>query len=436
MPCIIVVGTQWGDEGKGKIIDLLTAQAHHVVRAQGGNNAGHTIVVDGQEYKLNLVPSGIIHPHTQCYLAAGMVIDLEILLNEIQTLQNHGITLTNRLWIAPQAHLILPYHRQLDSLLEQMKGGRAVGTTGRGIGPAYADKMLRIGIRVADLNHRDTFYKTLKDALHIKNKELVGMYGAAPLDFDPLYTHYERLAEQLKPYICDVDNKIHQALERNELILLEGAQGTFLDITTGTYPFVTSSSTTAAGICSGAGLGPRHIDTVLGITKAYTTRVGHGPLPSEIPNPETLFDHQKAREYGTTTGRKRRIGWFDACLLRKSIKLNSIDSLVVTKLDVLDDLEVIKIASGYRLKHHPHITMTTAPDDLSLVEPIYEELPGWQQSTKDATHRNQLPAEAIRYLDRLEELCGVPISAISVGPERRQTILLNDIFVQKEQPAR
>jgi adenylosuccinate synthase len=434
MPCTIIVGTQWGDEGKGKIVDLLTSQAKHIVRSQGGNNAGHTVIVRGKEHKLHLVPSGILHPHTQCYIGAGTVIDPETLIQEMGGLRSAGIFLENRLWISPEAHVIMPYHRQLDSLSEKLKGAGSIGTTGRGIGPAYADKANRIGIRVSEWIRPSLFAKTLQEALVIKNAELAKLYDAPAADFAAIYQSYTALAAELSPYVADVEEKIHKAISSNESVLLEGAQGTFLDITSGTYPFVTSSSTTAAGICSGAGIGPRHIDHVLGVVKAYTTRVGKGPFPTEIPKEALLIDRKTAREFGTTTGRERRIGWFDACLLKRAVQLNGIDSLAITKLDVLDQLDVIKIATGYTLNGVKCSSFPKGAEDLAHVVPIYEEMPGWKQPTHAATSLNDLPPPAQRYLKRIEELCGMSISIVSVGPDRQQTIVLNDIFAKTARP--
>lgn len=430
MPCVIVVGTQWGDEGKGKIVDLLTAHAKHIIRSQGGNNAGHTILVDKEEYKLHLTPSGILQPHTQCYIGAGTVIDPEVLLEEINSLKARGLSLNNRLWISPGAHLIFSYHRQLDTLFEEKKGKLSIGTTGRGIGPCYADKANRIGIRVAEWIRPDLFPQVLKQVLDIKNKELVQLYNKSPIDFEQLYQKYASLASQLKPFVGDVEDRIYHAIDKDENILFEGAQGTFLDITSGTYPFVTSSSTTAAGICSGASIGPKSINHTLGVVKAYTTRVGNGPLPTEVSDNIFPLDHKKAREFGTTTGRKRRIGWFDTVLMKAAVKINSLDSLAVTKLDVLDELETIKICTGYL--HNGKICHTLPPiaSDLASISPIYEEMPGWKQPTNDAKHFGELPLEAQAYLNKIEKLCGVPLSLISVGPERQQTIILKDIFAK------
>lgn len=432
MPGVIVVGAQWGDEGKGKIIDILTSKATHIVRAQGGNNAGHTIIIGKDEYKLHLTPSGILHPHTQCYIGAGTVIDPEVLVFELNTLQSRGIDLTGRLWISPAAHVIFPYHRKLDLLLEQKKGAQAVGTTGRGIGPCYADKAHRLGIRMAELMDPKLFPTLLKNALELKNEEITKLYHSEPISYEEIFSEYNRYAQYLAPHVTHVEDKIHKALEKGENVLFEGAQGTFLDTSMGTYPYVTSSSTLAGGICTGSGIGPSHIDHTVGVIKAYTTRVGHGPLPSEVSEEDKFLDHFTAREFGTTTRRKRRIGWFDAVLARTAAKLNGLNSIAITKLDVFDLAETIKICIGYeldgkRIDHVPYLA-----DEFANVKPIYEEMPGWKSKTSHLTDFSALPQEAKNYIHRLGELTGVDISMVSVGPEREQTISLMDPFGVKE----
>lgn len=429
MPSVILVGAQWGDEGKGKIIDILTAKAQHVVRPQGGNNAGHTIIVGDQEYKLHLIPSGILHLHTQCYLGAGTAIDPDVLLQEIDSLQSRGIPVKGRLWISPAAHIIFPYHRILDQLLEQRKGERSIGTTGRGIGPCYADKANRLGIRIGDLIRPDIFPKILKSVLALKNDEIVKLYGGERLSYDEILLHFTQIAEILKFYVLNVEETINYALDHDENVLFEGAQGTFLDISLGTYPYVTSSNTIAGGLCAGAGIGPSRIDHTIGIVKSYTTRVGNGPLPSEE---EFLLNHEMAREYGTTTGRKRRIGWFDAVLAKTAVRLNGLQSIALTKLDILDHLDPIKICVAYQFngKRYDHLLPNT--EDLDKVLPIYETVPGWKTSTSHIDHYEDLPENAKNYLKKIEELCKVPISLISLGPEREKTILLKDVFNSKE----
>jgi len=431
MPGVIVVGTQWGDEGKGKIIDLLTAKAKHIVRAQGGNNAGHTILFGEQEFKLHLIPSGILHSHTTCYIGAGTVIDPKVLIEEIQGIEKRGILTKGRLWISPAAHIIFPYHCTLDRLLEDKKGERRIGTTGRGIGPCYVDKANRLGIRVGELTNNSLFPKLLRSVLTLKNEEFEKLYNHDPIDYDILLKEYTSYAEILKEYVAPVESMIHEALAKNENTLFEGAQGTFLDGTHGTYPFVTSSNTLAGGITVGAGVGPSHINHTIGVIKAYTTRVGNGPLPSEIDENESFIEHKQARELGTTTGRKRRVGWFDAMIAKTSVNLNGLQSLALTKLDILDTLKEIKICIGYNIDgksitHFPYLV-----EDLEKIEPIYEILPGWQCSTANLTSIKELPENARNYLNRIEQLCGIPVSILSFGPEREKTLILQDIFESK-----
>ncbi len=424
-PCsVAVTGMQWGDEGKGKVIDLLAENAQHIARAQGGNNAGHTIVFGGKEFKFHLVPSGILYPHTKCYIGGGTVLDPKSLIAEIEGLVHHGIPNVKRLYISPYAHIVLPYHRLIDSLSEKMKGGQAVGTTGRGIGPCYIDKVARIGIRMADLMDLKVFRGKLENALVHKNRELEKIYGHAPLELDPIFQEYKSYAERLVPHVAPVEEMLYEAAKKGERILFEGAQGALLDVTFGTYPFVTSSCTLTGGICSGIGFGPTKIDRTLGVTKAYTTRVGNGPLPTELkPEEMSLFpDHAASRELGTTTGRKRRMGWFDAFLLKHTICLNGIDSLALMKLDVLDDLEQIKICVGY--KH----CKTFPAESLSSAVPIYETHPGWKESTTDVKLYDDLPSAAKAYIRRVEELCEVPVSLVSVGPEREKTLWIDRFF--------
>ena len=428
MPSVIVVGAQWGDEGKGKIIDILTRHAKHVVRSQGGNNAGHTIVIGDEEYKLHLTPSGILHPHTQCYIGAGVVIDPEVLIFEMNTLQSRGIDIVGRLWISPAAHVIFPFHRKLDLLQEERKGLRAVGTTGRGIGPCYADKANRIGIRMAEMINPDIFPHVLKNVVELKNEELTSLYKAEPVSYEEILSEYTRYAQHLNPHIAPVEERVDDALVAGENVLFEGAQGTFLDLNTGTYPFVTSSNTIAAGICAGAGIGPSRITHTLGVMKAYTTRVGMGPLPSEVVEGEVFLNHTTAREFGTTTRRKRRVGWFDAVLGKTAVRLNGLTSVALTKLDIFDELDTIKICVAYEIGGERVNSIPYLAEDLKKAKPIYEEMPGWLTSTSDARTLGDLPIEARKYIVRIEKLLGVPISAISLGPERERTILLEDYY--------
>jgi adenylosuccinate synthase len=430
MPSVIVVGAQWGDEGKGKMIDLLAERAEYIVRSQGGNNAGHTIIVKGEEFRFHLVPSGILYPHTQCFIAGGTVIDPKVLLEEIKGLERKGIALQGRLHISPFAHIIFPYHRILDKLYEERKGDQAIGTTGRGIGPCYADKALRIGIRVCELVDPVLFEKRLQSTLSLKNQELQVIFQQSPLNFDSVFNEYAAYAEELATYVGEVEKIIGKACRQNKNILFEGAHGTLLDLTFGTYPYVTSSSTISSGVSGGAGIGPSRIDHTLGVVKAYTTRVGGGPLPSALTEQEkkVFLDNAAAREIGTTTGRNRRMGWFDACLVRHAACFNGMDSLALTKLDVLDALKEIKICTGYRLRGQLLDTPPPLVDDLEKVEPVYETMPGWNQSTKEITAYDQLPKEAVRYITRICELVNTPLSILSLGPEREKTLFIQDLL--------
>lgn len=420
MSATAVIGMQWGDEGKGKVIDLLAERATHIVRAQGGHNAGHTIVVRGREYRFHLIPSGILYPHTQCYIGGGTVLDPHALLKEIEGL---GMDVRGRLWISPYAHLIFPYHVVLDHLSEKAKGHRAVGTTGKGIGPCYTDKAQRRGIRLADLLSSG-FADRLAHVLEEKNRELGALYGLQPFELAPILAAYRRFGEQITPYVAPVEEIIADALERKEPILFEGAQGALLDLTFGTYPFVTSSCTLAGGIAAGSGIGPNQIDHVMGVTKVYTTRVGNGPFPTEFSLEEqpAFPDHTVAREIGVTTGRKRRIGWFDAVLMRRTVCLNGIDSLALMKLDILDTLPELQICTAYEVQGHRTERFPASLDALMEATPIYETHPGWLTSTRDATSFAELPPAAQRYVSRIEELMRVPAQLISVGPGRHETL--------------
>jgi adenylosuccinate synthase len=430
MPSVIVVGAQWGDEGKGKIIDLLAERAECIVRSQGGNNAGHTIVAKGEEFRFHLVPSGILYPHTHCYIAGGTVIDPKVLIEEIRGLEEKGISLKGRLHISPFAHIIFPYHRILDRLYEERKKDQAIGTTGRGIGPCYADKANRIGIRMCELVDPQVLEEKLKNTLWLKNQELQGIFQHSPLNFDELFREYADYGKQLAVYVKEVEKLVGKACRENKNVLFEGAHGTLLDLTYGTYPYVTSSSTISSGVSAGAGIGPTRIQHTVGVVKAYTTRVGAGPLPTALTEQEqNLFlDNETAREIGTTTGRKRRIGWFDACLVRHAACLNGMDSLALMKLDILDTLKELKICTGYRL--HGQLLDTPPPlvADLEKVEPVYETMPGWNRPTKDIVSYDQLPKEADRYIKRICELVNTPISILSLGPERERTIFIQSLL--------
>jgi len=432
MPSIIVVGVQWGDEGKGKMVDILAERSDLIVRSQGGNNAGHTIMVGKEEYRFHLVPSGILYPHTQCYIGGGTVIDPKVLLEEIKGLEAKGVKVRGRLSISAYAHIIFPYHLMFDKLSEELKGSMAIGTTRRGIGPCYSDRTNRIGIRMCEIIDHELLAKRLKNVLALKNQELTKLYQQMPLDFEPIFAEYRQYGNELKDYVSDVEITVSRALQEKKTVLFEGAHGTFLDINFGTYPFVTSSNTIASGVSAGAGVGPGRIGHVLGVVKAFTTRVGSGPLPTSlsVQEQEIFLDNVTAREIGSTTGRKRRMGWFDASLVRFAVHLNGIDSLAVTKLDVLDHLEKIKICTSYRLRGKILETPPPVVEDLEAVEPIYEVMPGWRSSTKEVKSYEDLPKNAQRYLDRIAALVGAPVSIVSIGPERDRTLFLQQFFAK------
>jgi adenylosuccinate synthase len=430
MKRIAVVGMQWGDEGKGKVIDLLSEKAHHIARAQGGNNAGHTIVEGTREYKFHLIPSGILYPHTHCYIGGGTVIDPESLLEEMNSLRNHQIHFEKRLFLSQYAHVVFPYHRLLDTLIEAKKGGSAVGTTGRGIGPCYSDKVHRMGIRVAELIEPEALRARLHAIVPLKNEEFQKLYGHSGFVIDELFSTYKELGAKLKPFVAPVEEMLFEAGARGDSMLFEGAQGALLDVTFGTYPYVTSSCTLSGGIGAGLGFGSSRVDYVLGVAKAYTTRVGNGPFPTELTAEElSLFpDHNTSREVGTTTGRKRRMGWLDIPILKASKCLNGTDALAIMKLDILDDLEEIKLCTGYKLHGKKIPSLPATIEDLAEVDPVYEVHPGWRQSTRDVSVYSALPAKAKAYLRRIEELLDRSIAMISVGPERQRTIWMDRPF--------
>ena len=428
MPGIIVVGLQWGDEGKGKIVDLLSTRSSHIVRSQGGNNAGHTVKTASGEFALHLIPSGILHPHVHCYIGSGCFIDPAVLIEEMKMLESRQVSIMERLHLSAGAHLIFPFHKQLDQLYEKMKGEEAIGTTGRGIGPCASDRAARIGIRLAELVRPDIFREKLEKLATLKNLELEKIFSQPPIDVEAVYAEYATYGELLRPFVSDVEGRIQGALIRDETVLFEGAHGTLLDMLFGSYPYVTSSSTLSAGVLAGAGVSPGQASEVVGVLKAYTTRVGEGPLPTTV-DPDSLLSFQQAedlRETGTTTGRVRRIGWLDLVLASYAIFLNGVDSLVLTKLDVLDNLEEIKVCIGYSLNGEKIDKPLPLVEDLRKVEPIYETLPGWQVSTKEAKTIRELPKNARQLIDLIEEFCNVPISMISVGPSRKETIEIDE----------
>jgi len=422
---VVVIGAQWGDEGKGKITDLLSRSADVVVRYQGGVNAGHTIVVDGQVLKLHLIPSGILYSDTVCLIGSGTVVDPRVLLQELDMLAGIGIDASG-LKLASTAHVTMPYHRLLDQAMERQRGTRRIGTTGRGIGPTYSDKAERNGIRMIDLLDADQLRERLQGPIEEKNLLLERIHGLEPLDPEQVIAEYADYGRRLAPHVVDCTRTIHQAARARQNILFEGAQGTLLDLDHGTYPYVTSSNPVAGGACIGAGVGPTLIDRVIGVAKAYTTRVGEGPFPTELDG--SLSDHlcDRGGEYGTTTGRRRRCGWFDGVIGRYAVEVNGIDCLAITKLDVLDELDEIRVCVAYdmdgqRLDHFP-----SSSAEFARCRPVYETLPGWQTSTADCRRLEDLPPTAMSYLRFLAELMEVPIAIVSLGASRDQTIVVED----------
>ncbi len=427
MPAYAVIGGQWGDEGKGKVVDYLAERAHCVVRYAGGNNAGHTVVNEQGEFSLHLVPCGIFRPQAICLIGNGVVVDPDVLLEELDSLESRGVD-TSRLYVSERAHLIMPYHILLDRLEEQARGSGALGTTGRGIGPAYMDKTGRMGIRTGELLEPSLLLPRLKQALELKNTIITKVYGESPISVEEVYDKCMAWAQRLKNHLCPAELVIRDTLAKDENVLLEGAQGTLLDLDHGTYPYVTSSSPSVGGACTGLGLSPRDISGITGVFKAYSTRVGSGPLTSEMPVEIGDSLREKAYEYGATTGRARRIGWFDAVAGRYSALINGFTSLVLTRLDVLDGFPSIKLCVGYKAdgKEVDHF-----PASISLLEkcePVYEEMPGWDRPTANVTDIDQLPKEAGAYVKRIEELVRCPVHLISTGPRRWETISLQPIL--------
>jgi adenylosuccinate synthase len=429
MAATVVIGTQWGDEGKGKVVDLLSADAEYVVRFHGGNNAGHTLVVNGEKTVLNLIPSGVLHPGRICMMGPGLVIDPEVLVREIDALRARGYLAEDRwLRISEQAHLIMPYHRAIDRARERLRGAGAIGTTGRGIGPAYEDKITRTGIRVGDLLDEVGFRGTLAENLREKNGYLEAMLKEPPLSFDDIHTRYLEYRERLRPFVTDTGVELRAALAEGRRVLLEGAQGMMLDVDHGTYPYVTSSSTVASSAASGAGLPPRAIGRVIGIAKAYTTRVGGGPFPTELT--DALGDRLRADgdEYGATTGRPRRCGWFDAVVVRQAVALSGVDGLALTKLDVLTGIDPLRVCVGYELGGRRRDLPPATRGDWGRVRPVYEELSGWRESLGTARTLDDLPRNARSYVERLEALVEAPVALLSIGAGRDQTIRLGQVF--------
>ncbi|PPE68385.1 adenylosuccinate synthase [Caldimonas thermodepolymerans] len=428
---VVVIGTQWGDEGKGKVVDWLTDHAAGVVRFQGGHNAGHTLVIKGKKTALQLIPSGVMRDGVACYIGNGVVVDPTHLLGEIERLEAAGVEVRSRLFISESCPLILPFHVEVDRAREALRessGAGKIGTTGKGIGPAYEDKVARRALRVQDLKHPDRFAKKLRELLEFHNFVLQGYLKGTPLEFQPIFDHAMKVAEQLRPMLADVGVRIEQTNREGGNVLFEGAQGTLLDVDHGTYPFVTSSNCVAGNAAAGSGVGPDKLHYILGITKAYTTRVGSGPFPTEldIHQPGTVGHHLSTvgQERGTVTGRARRCGWLDAAALKRSILINGVSGLCITKLDVLDGLEEIKVCVGYELDGQRLDILPLDADEIEACKPVYETFPGWKESTAGLTQWDQLPVNARKYLERVQECIGAPIDMVSTGPDREHTILL------------
>jgi adenylosuccinate synthase len=431
---VVVIGTQWGDEGKGKIVDWLTDHAQGVVRFQGGHNAGHTLVIGNKKTVLHLIPSGILREDVQCYIGNGVVLSPQALLTEVRMLEEAGVNVRPRIKISEACPLILPYHVAMDQARESAKGSAKIGTTGRGIGPAYEDKVARRAIRLQDMFYRERFAAKLGEVLDYYNFVLKNYFQAETVDFQRTLDDTLALAEQIKPMVADVSNMLYLANQQGQRLLFEGAQGALLDVDHGTYPYVTSSNTIAGGASPGSGVAPQMLNYVLGITKAYTTRVGSGPFPTELYDAVDKLDPigkglaTRGHEFGSTTGRARRCGWFDAAALKRSIQVNGVSGLCITKLDVMDGMETVQIGVGYRIGSVEHDIFPVGAEALEHCEPIYEEMPGWSESTVGIKRYEDLPQAAKNYLKRMEEVCGVPIDIISTGPDRDETIVLRHPF--------
>ena len=425
---VVILGTQWGDEGKGKIVDLLTDQVDVVVRFQGGHNAGHTLVIDGHKTVLHLIPSGILRPDVLCLIGNGVVLSPDALLSEIDKLEQTAGPVRDRLKLSPACPLILPYHVALDQAREVSRGEARIGTTGRGIGPAYEDKVARRCVRLGDLLHPQRFATKLEEVMEFHNFVLTQYFKVDALDYQQVLDQALAQGEQLRPMVADVTGLLHDYREAGKRILFEGAQGSLLDIDHGTYPFVTSSNTTAGGTATGSGYGPLYLDYVLGITKAYTTRVGSGPFPTELFDEQGRHLAEKGNEFGATTGRPRRCGWFDAVGLKQAVRINSVSGLCLTKLDVLDGLEAIQLCVAYTDHNGAPVPIPVDSEDYDRLVPVYEEMPGWSESTLGIRSMDELPKNALAYIHRLEELVGAPIDIISTGPDRMETIVLRHPF--------
>ena len=425
---VVVIGTQWGDEGKGKVVDLLTDKAAAVVRFQGGHNAGHTLVIEGKKTVLHLIPSGILRDNVMCLIGNGVVLSPAALFEELEMLDKAGVPARDRLLISESCPLILPYHIALDQARELARGKKAIGTTGRGIGPAYEDKVARRGLRLGELLDTAHFTERLREVMEYHNFALEHYFKAAPVDYQQVLDEALAQGEQIAPMVADIPGHLHRLRREGKSIMFEGAQGALLDIDHGTYPYVTSSTTTAGGAASGSGIGPRHIDYVLGIVKAYTTRVGAGPFPTELFEDNGKHLGEKGHEFGATTGRQRRCGWLDAVALKRSLDINSVTGMCITKLDVLDGLDTLRIAVNYQLNGELLDAPPAGADLIEQCEPVYIDMPGWSESTAGAKSYDELPAAARAYLDKVEEVCGAPIAIISTGPDRTETIILKHPF--------
>ena len=425
---IVVLGTQWGDEGKGKIVDLLSRDADAVVRFQGGHNAGHTLVIDGEKTVLHLIPAGILQPGVECLIGNGVVLSLQALREEIEALENRGVDVRSRMSISPACAIIMPWHEALDRAREEARGAKAIGTTCRGIGPAYEDKVARRGLRTSDLHSPQLLGEKIEHVLDFHNFVLTQRFGKEPLDFQAMLDQALELGEYFKDQVADVSGRLYRMRAEGKRVMFEGAQGSLLDIDHGTYPYVTSSNTTIGGVCTGAGVGPDAIDYVLGITKAYVTRVGGGPFPTELFDDDGKRLASRGDEFGATTGRPRRCGWLDAVALRRMVSLNGVSGFCVTKLDVLDGFEEIRICTAYRLDGELLDAPPLDVQDWARLEPVYETFPGWQESSRGARRMEDLPANARSYLEAMEALCGAPVHIVSTGPDRNENIVIRYPF--------
>ena len=417
-----VIGLQWGDEGKGKIIDILAKDFDIIARYQGGGNAGHTLIIGDEKFIFHLIPSGILHQDKKCVIGNGIVFDPKLFIEEIEGLAERNINVTGNLFVSDRAHVVFPYHKKLDLLQEKQKGNSMIGTTGRGIGPCYTDKISRDGIRVAELLDKERFKDKLKRTVEEKNRTFVKLYDDEPVSWEDIYEEYCGYADKIAPFVCDTVDLMARAIGDNKSILFEGAQGALLDVDFGTYPFTTSSNTTSGGVSSGIGVSPKQINNIIGITKAYTTRVGSGPFPTEVEGEDGEHIRKKGGEFGSTTGRPRRCGWFDAVAIQHSVRISGVDSLIVTKLDVLDDQDTIKICTGYKYNEKLYNTFPADIDVLNNCEPVYEEVPGWNEDTSGMRTAESLPEKAKDYIKRIENIIGVKVKMVSVGPERSQII--------------